>query len=39
MEFINLKKQYELIRPMLTVKLDEIMTQAHFIGGPEVGGV
>ena len=37
MEFINLKKQYELIRPTLTAKLDDIMAQAHFIGGPEVG--
>ena len=36
MEFINLKKQYELIRPGLTEKLDEIMKEAHFIGGPEV---
>lgn len=37
MEFINLKKQYELIRPTLSVKVDEIMAGAHFIGGSEVG--
>lgn len=36
MEFINLKKQYELLRPTLKAKLDEIMTAAHFIGGAEV---
>ena len=37
MEFINLKKQYELLRPNLSVRVDEIMAGAHFIGGPEVG--
>lgn len=37
MEFINLKKQYELLRPNLSVRVDEIMAGAHYIGGPEVG--
>lgn len=36
MEFINLKKQYELLRPGLMAKLDQIMAEAQFIGGPEV---
>lgn len=36
MEFINLKKQYELLRSTLSVKVDEIMSGAHFIGGQEV---
>lgn len=36
MEFINLKKQYELLRPDLMAKLNQIMSEAHFIGGPEV---
>ena len=33
MEFINLKKQYEVIKPVVDQRLQEIMADARFIGG------
>ena len=36
MEFINLKKQYELLKPVVDKKMQKIMEEAGFIGGQEV---
>lgn len=37
MEFINLKKQYEVIKPVIDSHIAEIMADSRFIGGKEVG--
>ena len=36
MEFINLKKQYGLLKPDIDQRIQNIMADARFIGGPEV---
>lgn len=36
MEFINLKKQYEILKPMIDASVQDIMKDARFIGGKEV---
>lgn len=36
MEFINLKKQYELLKPIIDKSVQEIMSEARFIGGKEI---
>lgn len=36
MEFINLKKQYELLKPVIDASVQDIMAGARFIGGKEV---
>ncbi len=36
MEFINLKKQYETLKPIIDKSIIEIMKDARFIGGKEV---
>lgn len=36
MEFINLKKQYQLLKPVIDAEVQTIMADAHFIGGQEV---
>lgn len=36
MEFINLKKQYQVLKPTIDADVQAIMTDAHFIGGKEV---
>lgn len=36
MEFINLKKQYEVLKPVIDAKMQDIMANARFIGGYEV---
>lgn len=37
MEFINLKKQYERLKPTIDASVQDIMREARFIGGREVG--
>lgn len=36
MEFRDLKKQYELLRPQMNAAIAEILAQAHYISGPQV---
>lgn len=36
MEFRDLKKQYEVLRPQMDVAIGEALTQAHYISGPQV---
>lgn len=36
MEFIDLKKQYELFKNEIDVKINEVLNGSHFIMGPEV---
>ena len=36
MEFINLKKQYEVLKPVIDASVQDIMAGARFIGGKEV---
>lgn len=36
MEFINLKKQYEVLKPIIDTSVTAIMKEARFIGGKEV---
>ncbi len=36
MEFINLKKQYEVLKPIIDSSVAKIMTEARFIGGSEI---
>lgn len=36
MEFINLKKQYEVLKPVIDKSIQSIMKDARFIGGKEV---
>lgn len=36
MEFINLKKQYQVLKPVIDEKIQDIMADARFIGGREI---
>lgn len=36
MEFINLKKQYEILKPMIDKSVQQIMAEGRFIGGKEI---
>ena len=36
MEFINLKKQYEILQPVIDAKIKDVMIGARFIGGKEI---
>lgn len=36
MEFRNLKKQYEVLKPEMDKAMDEVIRSAHFISGPQV---
>ena len=36
MEFIDLKKQYELIKPRIQERINEVLRHGKFIMGPEV---
>lgn len=36
MEFINLKKQYQVLKPVIDERIQNIMAKASFIGGSEV---
>ena len=37
MEFRDLKKQYEVLKPQLDTAIAEVLADAHFISGPQVG--
>ncbi|MGM9929608.1 MAG: DegT/DnrJ/EryC1/StrS family aminotransferase [Bacillus sp. (in: firmicutes)] len=36
MEFINLKKQYEILQPVIDARIKDVMLDARFIGGKEI---
>ena len=37
MEFRDLKKQYEVLRPQMDAAIADVLAQAHYISGPQVG--
>lgn len=37
MEFRDLKKQYSVLRPQMDAAITEVLKQAHYISGPQVG--
>lgn len=39
MEFRDLKKQYEVLKPQIDAAIADVVTSSHFISGPQVGAL
>ena len=39
MEFRDLKKQYEVLKPQIDAAIADVVTSSHFISGPQVAAL